>query len=510
MAVFCIALAATLGLSEELESSRPAKAGSAGDRLNVVLIVSDDQRAGTDGVMPTVERLLGGDGVTFSNFHVTTSECCPSRASILLGEYSHNTGVTDNFGRHSYPAFNEQSNLAVWLHDAGYGTALVGKYLNDYPIDAPRHVPPGWDTWVAMASAPEEKYYDYTLNENGRLVHYGRTPSDYSTTVETHKALRFLRRVNGPFFLYFAPAPPHLPAIPAVRDRGSLRALPPYRSPSFDEADISDKPWSPWHWRRLTEEAKDYVANDVRRRQLESLRSLDRSVAAIVATLRKRDMLDRTVILYLSDNGFLWGEHRLGGKIWPYEESTHVPLVVRTPWTEGDGSVDQHAVLNIDLASTISELAGISPGGPQDGYSFVPLLHGLPELWRSDFLVEYRGHNLLRAGGPPGFVGIHTPRYLYVEYRHFRWQELYDHESDPWELLNVAESVDYAQVRCDLHLRLNALLALAPHPGSERQPLPLRATSARRPAGARCVSPTERPGPSFRTSRARAALGGGQ
>src|SRR4029453_920480 len=144
--------------------------------------------------------------------------------------------------------------------------------------------------------------------------------------------------------------PPPVPRPPAPRAGGSIRPLPPLRSPAFDEADISDKPWHARFERTFTPRGVAYELDDARRPQLETLRSLDRSVGQLVGALRQRGVLDRTVIVYLSDNGFLWGGHRLGGKIWPYEESIHVPLVVRTPWRDGDGGIDRHMTLNVDLA----------------------------------------------------------------------------------------------------------------------------------------------------------------
>jgi arylsulfatase A-like enzyme len=231
---------------------------------------------------------------------------------------------------------------------------------------------------------------------------------------------------------------PHLPAIPAKRDQGRLENLAPLHTPAIDELNIGDKPWRAWHPGLLHAAAQLYE-NDVRRRQLESLYALDRSVKKIVDTLRRRHLLDRTVILYTSDNGFLWGEHRLGGKLWPYEESTHVPLVVRTPWRAGDGTRNAEPVLNIDLASTISSLAGMTPTKPQDGRSFVPFLHSRRAAWRRAYLIEYLGRSMLRVGGPPPYVAVHTRRYLYVEYRR-GWRELYDLRRDPWELDNIAGS----------------------------------------------------------------------
>ena len=450
-------VATTVGL-EITRDSRAQRAEAVPGRLNVVFIVSDDERVGGNTVMQDVQRLVARHGVTFTNFHVTTSECGPSRASILLGQYSHHTGVTDNFGPHSYPAFEGGSDLAVWLHRNGYRTALVGKYLNDYTLDGHNRIPPGWDDWRVMDSVPEEKYYDYTVNENGRLVHYGAKPADYSTTVLTKQALAFLRGVRQPFFLYFAPVAPHLPAIPAPHDIGRLDQLAASRSPAVNEVDISDKPWSAFHNRELSHSGLAYT-NEVKRRQLESLYAVDRSVKQIVSTLAKRKLLNRTVIFYTSDNGFLWGEHRLGGKLWPYEPSTHVPLIVRTPWRQGNGTSNADPVLNIDFASTISQLAGIAPGRLQDGDSFVPLLHGQRIPWRHDYLIEYLGKNKLRSGGPPPYVAIRTQRYLYVEYHHDGWQELYDLRSDPWELSNLAADPAYRSIRLALRKRLHQLYA---------------------------------------------------
>jgi N-acetylglucosamine-6-sulfatase len=435
-------------------SAVPAAASPSPGRLNVVVILSDDERADGSAVMTNVQNLLADHGVSFTDFHVTTSMCGPSRASILTGLYSHHTGVLGNFGPHSYPAFNDNSDLAVWLHDAGYETALVGKYINDYTRYGDHRIPPGWDDWEAMDSVPMEAYYDYTLNDDGDLVHYGSAPADYSTTVLTQKAVHFIAGARHPFFLYFAPVTPHLPAIPAKRDQGKLENLAPLHSPAFNQAKIGKEPWRFWHKDLLTAAARIYV-NDVRRHQEESLLSLDRSVKSIVAALRRRHELDRTVILYTSDNGFLWGEHRLGGKIWPYEESTHVPLIVRTPWQHGAATNDE-PVLNIDLAPTISALAGVKPGLAEDGRSFLPMLQGRRVRWRDAFLVEYLGDSKLRAGGPPPYIAVQTRRYLYVEYRN-GWRELYDLRRDPWELDNVAASARYRGVIAHLHVVVHHL-----------------------------------------------------
>jgi len=461
-AIAAVLFSAGLATATALALGRTPRAAAAEPgRLNVVFIVSDDERAGGTAVMPNVQTLLQGHGVTFVNNHVATSECGPSRASILTGQYPQHSGVLENFGPDSYPRFDSASNLAVWLHGAGYDTGLVGKYLNDYTLDGNHVVPPGWDTWRAIDSVPEERYYDYTLNENGALVHYGSQPSDYSTNVLAQKAVDFIHTARKPFFLYFAPVAPHLPAIPAPGDAGRFKDLQPLRNPAIDEKNISDKPWARWHERLLSGGATSYD-NQVREHQLESLLAVDRAVGRIVGELRARGELDRTVIFYTSDNGFLWGEHRLGGKIWPYEQSTNVPLVVRTPWTDANGTVNRAPVLNIDFAPTIAALAGVRPAAPVDGASFVPFLHGRDEPWRSAYLVEYLGRSQLRRGGPPPYVGVHTSRYLYVEYRR-GWRELYDLRKDPWELRNVASDPAYAKTRTRLATLLQTLYTARPH-----------------------------------------------
>jgi len=433
----------------------PAVAAAAPQRPNVVVILSDDQRWDTLDRMANVRRLLAAHGVTFRDAFVTTSECCPSRASILTGQYSHHTGVIQNFGNASYPRFDERSNLAVWLRDAGYETALVGKYLNDYTVFGHHHIPRGWSQWFAMDSRPEEKYYDYTVNENGTLVHHGTRPVDYSTDVFARLARRFVTQAPEPFFLYFAPITPHLPAIPAPRDVGTRLVLPRPR-PNFDERDLSDKPWHLLYRRIFSFNAVRFLDRRIEGDQLRSLRELDRQVGALVETLRRRGVLDRTVIVFASDNGFLWGEHRLGGKIWPYEESIRVPLVVRVPWAQ-TARVDGHFVLNIDFASTIAAIAGVRPRLPQDGRSFLPLLRGEPVAWRRDFGVEYLGTSMYEQGGPPPFRAVRARGWLYVAYEN-GWRELYDLRRDPYELQNVASERRYRAVRARLERRLAVLM----------------------------------------------------
>ncbi len=214
---------------------------------NVVIILSDDQRWDTLEDMPNVQRVIAAYGVTYSNAMVPTSLCCPSRASILRGRYSHGTGVWGNEApAGGWPAFmsrgGEASNLGVWLDAAGYRTALIGKYLNAYE-DAPEgHVPIGWDRWRAFV---ETRYYDYDLiGDDGSVTHYGSEPADYSTDVIAEEADRFIRSSSAaePVFVYLSPYGSHSPFTPAARDAGSCADLPDARPPSYNEIDVSDKP----------------------------------------------------------------------------------------------------------------------------------------------------------------------------------------------------------------------------------------------------------------------------
>jgi N-acetylglucosamine-6-sulfatase len=407
--------------------------GGGSSRPNIVVILTDDQRWDQLDTMPNVESLLVHRGMTFSNAFVTTSLCCPSRASILTGQYSHHTGVFDGSASGlpgGAPAFHDGSTVATWLDDAGYTTGLVGKYLNDLSGLPVGYVPPGWDRWYGIAQRKhQDLYYGYELNENGAIVRYGHDPRDYTTTVLQSKAVDFVDSAHAPFFLYLAPIAPHLPATPAPGDEQAFanEALP--RPPSFDEADVSDKPELSAVPRLGTAGAADVAG--IRRRMLASLLAVDRAVKAVVDAVAARGQLSNTYFLFSSDNGFLLGEHRLIGKIWPYEESIRVPLVVAGPGVER-GVTQPDLALNIDLAPTIAALAGVRPGLPEDGRSLVPLLRGREPPWRSAFIEEFLGD----APAQPRFVGIRTERYLYVEYQDGS-RELYDLRDDPYELSNL-------------------------------------------------------------------------
>ncbi len=432
-------------------------------RPNVVVIVTDDQRWDTLWAMPNVRHLLADHGVTFTNAFVTTPLCCPARTSIFTGRYSRHTGVLDNLPPNGgAPAFDDRSTVATWLHDAGYSTSMVGKYLNAY-VELPRgYQAPGWDDWHAIYQQPQPKFYNYTLVENGSLVTYGSDPSDYLGTVLTERAVRFVHEApaDKPFLLYLATPAPHLPATPAPGDQTKFADLASLIAPSVDEADLSDKPWAAGgDYPRLA--SKDLARFQTNRRtMIQCLAAVDSEVADVVHAVDERGQLDNTVFLFTSDNGFLYGEHRLGGKIWPYEESIRVPLVVRAPWIETPRK-DAHLVTNLDFAPTLAQLALTEPGRPVDGLSLLPLLQAAPPgsaAWRHAFVVEYLGD---REGGRHSpastYSAIRSDRYLYVAYLN-GWRELYDLQVDPYELVNRAVDPAYAGVRTGLSALLSRLI----------------------------------------------------
>jgi arylsulfatase A-like enzyme len=423
----------------------PAGAPNPSRRPNIVVILTDDQRRDEIEHMPTLMQRLAGEGLRFDNAFVTTPLCCPSRASVLTGLYAHNHGIKLLGGA---PIFDARSTLAMWLHEAGYRTALIGKYMNDNGQLAPR-VPPGWDTWVTFADEPwsylrNALYYDYRLNENGVMVTRGHAPEDYSTDVLRDLAVGFVREnATRPFLLLFTPFAPHLPAIPAPRHAGRFAELTLPSASSFQEADTEDKPAYVAVARRLagrTVRGKPHdQAADVRAQRIavfESLLAVDDAVAAILDALEELGLSRDTVVVYTSDNGVLWGEHWLMGKAVPYEEAIRVPLIVRYPRMIQGPRRDEHLVLNLDLAPTLAELAGVPVPGRLNGRSLVPLLRAetvnATDQWRSDFLIE-------------SFSTIPVPQRA-VRSEHWKYvrndsnppfEELYDLTRDPHEMENL-------------------------------------------------------------------------
>ena len=430
-------------------SGSPPPSGAPATKPTIVFILTDDQRWDALARMPTVRQRLLERGVDFSNAFVVDPMCCPSRASILTGQYPHTTGVWSNKGRYGgFPVFRDGATVATWLRAAGYRTGLFGKYLNHY---GGRYVPPGWDRWVAIAGAanPYDLYYDYTLNVDGKLHSYGTAPSAYSTDVLADQAVAFIKHSSGPLFVYFAPYGPHTPATPAERDMNAFPHIPPYRPPSFNEADVRDKP--AWIRRkpRFSADQTNFV-DDLRRREAQSLLAVDRAVGRILGALQSTHRIDQALIVYTSDNGFLLGEHRIVNKAVPYEESIRVPLIVRYDPVVRSPRADPHLVLNLDFAPTFAAAAGVPAPGVQ-GRSLWPLIDGTSGPWRSDFLIE-----AYRFARMPSYCGVRTERYAYVLYETGE-RELYDLRTDPYELRNRIRDPSLASVAASLRDRLRQL-----------------------------------------------------
>jgi arylsulfatase A-like enzyme len=441
------------------------------DRPNIIFVVSDDQRSDTLPYMPQTLATLADQGITFTNAFVTSPVCAPSRASMLAGQYARHHGVHTVGGAAAAFVGPDQSTLATWLHDAGYRTGMYGKYLTDYSRQCPPYteacyIPPGWDEWHVFLL---QKYYNYALAENEQITIHLNTPADYSTDVLAAKAVEFIDTADGqPFFLHVGFHAPHqeggaLPA-PAPRHAGTFATIAPWRPPSYDEDDISDKP----PWLEIQPRAGAVLTgfltygawgDVVRQLQLESLLAVDEAIAAMIAALEATGQLDNTVFVYTSDNGHFWGEHRFFyGKNYPYEESIRIPLLIRYPRMIAAARVDDRAVLNIDIAPTLAELAGVPIPSAVDGASMVPLLRGEDGPWRTDFVVELWGTEG-EVVGLPTYAGVRSDDYLYVAYPSATTTELYDLVSDPNQLTNVAGDSAYQPTATAMAERLAELLA---------------------------------------------------
>jgi arylsulfatase A-like enzyme len=443
---------------------------------NIVVIQADDQTyAQLDRqVMPNTEKLLVKKGTSFTNYIATTAQCCPSRASLFTGQYAHNDGVTSN--RVGYPGLIDKGSvLPVWLQRAGYNTIHIGKFMNNYEHFAKPEstVAPGWKEWRTVLS--EAQYYNYDYFVNGRVVPHGHSKKDNLTNVLNHDAVRMVHRYapkRKPFYLQLDERSPHVThqfdpygpcghaAIPQPQDERRFRDAPLPRSPSFDEKDMSDKP----AFLRSLPRLDSAQRSNLRRRwrcSLAALAGVDRGVKKVYDAVQQSGELGRTVFVFLSDNGFFFGEHRLAtGKVFPYEEALHLPLVIRVPqrYRGGATRVDHSAepTANIDLAPTILQLAGGSPCTPtlgcrtMDGRSLVPLLDRTGRWPRHRaLLTEYQEPGLSRHSTCQ-FAGIRRGSQIYVE--HYRvvdpgtrgcidqnppQVERYNLKSDPYELDNL-------------------------------------------------------------------------
>ncbi len=477
------------------------------ERPNIVVIETDDQSArtmkasyrgkagGYKKVMPNTLREVVRAGTEFRNYYATSPVCSPSRASLLSGQYPHNSGLVSNEGAfggwtgwQNLPISEE--NVPVALQEAGYRTSHFGKFINDYFDDVAgrvdQTVPLGWNRWFTTAFAPGTRYYGYRVNDNGYAIgpignpdyrSRGRTVDSRKCTAEslakqdhrkkctylndvmTRAAVKEVRRRNdSPFFLQVDYQAPHgdirepKGPQPATRHRGSAARTPLPKPPSFNEFDFSDKPASiqAAASQRL---GGTQVSNltGYYRRYLESLRSVDDGVGEIVKALKKTGQLDNTYIFFLSDHGYFFGEQRFtSGKFLPYEASSKVAMAVRGPDVPARGKSDE-VTGNIDVPATVLKLAGAKPGYKVDGRS-------LRNYWRDPDLSSSRPIGISLATPvqeTDAAISVKAPAlryfafrvgpYKFVRYRNDE-VELYDLERDPWEIRNVAADPAYAGV----------------------------------------------------------------
>jgi N-acetylglucosamine-6-sulfatase len=467
---------------------------------NVVLILADDLafedvNPGTLEHMPNLEALMEG-GTTFENAFATNSLCCPSRATILRGQYTHNHGILHNQpplgGAERFRlSGGDASTMATWVEGRGYNTAFFGKYMNGY---AGTYIPPGWDEWRAVSG----NFLSDDLSENGNIVSYD-ADRYHLDDVLSEKASDYISRTAGadppfftvdrPFLMWIGTKAPHQPATPAARHRDAYPDVELPEPPNFDEKDVSDKPDWIGDNPPLSAEQKRYM-EELHRKRLQSMLAVDDMIGDLIGALRKSGKLDNTYIVFTSDNGFHLGQHRLSAGKWTaYEEDIRIPLVVRGPGVP-EGEALRHVVLTNDLAPTFADLAGVEAPPFVDGRSLKPLLEEEPtplEDWRKRFLIEAvaergdvstplldesevtpvltgdplpndwrrssaKSAKVSEAWGRPWMKALRTNNYLYVEYKTGE-HELYDLRKDPYELHNM-----YATAPPEITQRLEAQL----------------------------------------------------
>lgn len=448
-------------------------APSAFAKPNIVVLMTDDQTFASMKYMTQVNQLLGAQGTTFTQSISSFPLCCPSRTTSLTGQYAHNHGVLHNAGPFGGFANFEQSNtLPVWLQAAGYHTMFLGRYLNGYEFAG--GIPPGWNDWQG---APHSQAYHYTrwaINENGKLKQYpdAEHPGEYQTDFFARRASEMIEGAAAseqPFYMSMwfvgphrgGPRDPDDPVglgtpSPPPRFKDAFNSIPMPRIPSFDEANMYDKPQIVADRPRFTAERAAAVEENWRQEN-ETLMAVDEAVGKIMEALARTGELDNTLIVYESDNGFMHGEHRaLAEKVLPYEESIHTPLIMRGPGVPV-GRVDGRLVSNIDVPATIVDAAEGTPGRTLDGLSLFDLLAAPDaELGRGILIENGNG-----ANGIPKYRGVRTDRYLYVEHKTTGETELFDRLKDPFELKSLDDNPRYDPVRLDLATKLKHLQGCA-------------------------------------------------
>jgi arylsulfatase A-like enzyme len=413
--------------TEAVAAPKGQGGGDGGRRPNILVVLTDDQRdRGTMGLMNKTTRLFKDGGVRFSRAFTTTPVCCPARASVFTGQYVHNHELFTN-GEKDLPQFE---TVQRYLDDAGYKTGIYGKYLNAWEIE---ENPPHFDKWSIYKNS-SAVYSETNWNDQGDIKNVIEYPTDYIGT----KARRFLnnfaeKKDRKPWFLFLAPPNPHLPAkIDRIYEDTYVGRF--KSNPATREKDRSDKP----HYVRKRSSGRKRTRRIVKR-QRRSLLSVDEMIGDLKKRLNKLDETRNTLVIFASDNGFLWAEHKMLGslrsKANPYSESIRVPIYVRYPRKFSNFNVDDRFVSIVDIAPTILDAARLhtDPGLPMDGKSL------LRRTWdRKQMFMEFYP---TRKSQIPLWKSIRTTKYQYVEYYHddgdIAFREYYDMKKDPWQLENL-------------------------------------------------------------------------
>ncbi|MBV3303451.1 sulfatase [Parabacteroides distasonis] len=467
-------------LAGQPENQKAENTSSGIKPLNVVFILSDDHRYDYMGFMGTIPWLetpsmdrMAKEGAHIKNAFVTTSLSSPSRASILTGMYSHSHKVVDN----TAPLPEGLIFFPQYLQENGYKTAFFGKWHMGNDSGAPQ---PGFDHWEGFKGQGE--YYNPRINTNGEWIQY--KDSTYVTDLLTEHAILFMKnqkQADKPFFVYLSHKGVHDNFSAAKRHKDCYKdkelVLPqtintPYYGvkdlPTIHEKtgkaasgkDYYGEKMSP-NWVKNQRESwhgVDYSYHgrpwDVQvRKYCETLRSVDESIGSVLDYLKEAGLDDNTLVIYMGDNGFAWGEHGLIDKRQFYEESVRVPMLVRCPGLFEGGKVIENMVQNVDVAPTIMACAGLDKAKQMVGYSFLPLLRGELVDWRDHIFYEYYWE--YEFPQTPTMHGIRTDRYKYIRY-HGVWDtnEFYDLQNDPYETTNLIAEPKYKEVIKQLNGRI--------------------------------------------------------
>ncbi len=414
---------------------------SAQEQPNIIFILIDDQRYDFLSFLdhpwietPHIDK-LAENSFYFDEAFVTTSLCSPSRASILTGLYAHSHAVIDN----DTPLPTDLPTFPIELQKAGYHTAFVGKWHMGGDNDMPRK---GFDHWVSFKG--QGKYFDPQLNVDGNQVSkQGYTPDILTDFVVDY--LKTRKNSDQPYCLFLSHKSIHENFSPAPRHKGK------YADQEIPLEDVTTSKGLPqWtieqvdSWHGSKREFPNSGYRDYQRFfQLysECMLGVDESVGRVTSYLEKNGELENTVIIYFSDNGYMMGEKALIDKRVMYEESIRVPAFIH--WPEKLSATRNDAFfLNIDIAPTILDIAGVAKPETMHGESILPIVMGSDTSWRQDFIYEYFiDPNAVQT---PTIFGLRTKRYSYMTY-HGVWDlfELYDMEADPKQRYNLVGEISY-------------------------------------------------------------------